>query len=75
MEHIRLRVGFENYFVVNALGKRGGLALLWNDDLNLVIFSYFSSHITSFIWDINSGAMWSLTGFYDQPETCKRFES
>lgn len=45
------------------------------DDLNLDIFNYSISHITSIIQDTNSGDVWSLTGFYGQPETCKRVES
>lgn len=75
MDHVRHRVGFENCFVVNTFGKKGGLALLWRSDLNLEIFTYSSSHITYIIRDINSRAVWFLTNFYGHLETSKRVES
>jgi exonuclease III len=31
MEKIKVRLGFQNCFVVDSVGRSGGLALLWND--------------------------------------------
>lgn len=46
--------------------KKCGLALLWQEDINLEILNYSNSHITSKIRDFD---------FYGQPDTCKRLES
>jgi hypothetical protein len=45
MERIRYSLGFNNLFVVNSVGKSGGLALLWNEDAGLEIQNYSRRHI------------------------------
>lgn len=75
LKDIRRRVGFSSCFVVSLVGKKGGLALLWNGDINLEILNYSSSQITSIIRDTDLAWEWSLTGFYGLPETHRRFES
>jgi hypothetical protein len=40
MERIRYSLGFNNLFVVDSVGKSGGLALLWNEDAGLEIQNY-----------------------------------
>jgi hypothetical protein len=40
MEKIRCILGFEGLFVVNPVGRSGGLALLWKENYFLEIFNY-----------------------------------
>lgn len=75
MEDIKIRVGFSSCSAVGSVGKKCGLTLLWNDDINLENLNYSSSHVTSIIKDTISGWEWSLTGFYGLPETNRRSES
>jgi hypothetical protein len=37
MEWLRVKLGFNGLFVVDSIGKSGGLALLWIDDIGLEI--------------------------------------
>jgi hypothetical protein len=37
MEIIRIKLGFHNMFVVDCVGKNGGLALLWESDYDIEI--------------------------------------
>jgi hypothetical protein len=37
VEAIRIKFGFDNVFVVDCKGKSGGLALLWNLDVQVAI--------------------------------------
>jgi exonuclease III len=40
MERVRVRIGFEGLFVVEPIGKSGGLAMLWRDSNTLEIQNY-----------------------------------
>lgn len=40
MSILRFKMGFDNLFVVDCMGCSGGLALLWNEDVNLEIQNY-----------------------------------
>jgi hypothetical protein len=40
MESIRVKLGFSGLFVVEPLGRSGGLALLWQDVQNMEIQNY-----------------------------------
>jgi hypothetical protein len=37
MEKIRLCIGFENVLVINSVGRREGLALLWSSEVEVDI--------------------------------------
>jgi exonuclease III len=47
MEQIRVRIGFEGLFVVDLIGKSGGLALLWRESNTLEIQNYSRWHINA----------------------------
>jgi exonuclease III len=49
MELIRIKMGFSNLFVVDSVGRSGGLALLWDDDTELEIQNYSRRHINAFL--------------------------
>lgn len=48
-------------------GSRGGLAMLWKDEINLHIQTYSPHHIDAIIL-IGTRAPWRITGFYGYPE-------
>ncbi|XP_059431636.1 uncharacterized protein LOC132165159 [Corylus avellana] len=75
MEVIRYKLGFSNLFVVDCVGKSGGLALLWGDDVVVDIQNYSQRHINGIIQSPNSNVQWKLTGFYGHPEVTKRHEA
>lgn len=49
MEFLYVRWRFDSCLSVDYIGKSGGLALLWLNNLNLQIESYSSNHIDSTI--------------------------
>ncbi|KAF5471486.1 hypothetical protein F2P56_008274 [Juglans regia] len=73
-DSLRRRLQCEGCFVVEAVGKGGGLVLLWNSDVRAEIVNYSQSHIN--VWIEEEGEKkWLLTCFYGQPDTNKRKES
>ena len=67
MDWLRSRWDFENCFAVDSVGKGGGLALLWMNEVFVEILSYSNSHIDARIGNINMGNAWRFTGFYGSP--------
>jgi hypothetical protein len=49
MEKIRCKLGFEGLFVVNPVGRCGGLTLLWKEIFFLEIFNFSRHHINAII--------------------------
>jgi hypothetical protein len=47
MELVRIKTGFKNLFVVESLGRSGGLALLWNDEVTVDIQNYSRRHVNA----------------------------
>ena len=74
MEWIRIKLGFEGSFVVNSIGRSGGLALMWKEDCNLVIQNYSRRHIKALVKSPEEGIEWKLTGFYGNLEVARRHE-
>ncbi|XP_042942727.1 uncharacterized protein LOC122276878 [Carya illinoinensis] len=72
VEMVRNRLGFVNSFVVNSLGRSGGLAMIWNENLNASLFSYSRHHISLMIKSEEEGREWHLTGFYGDPALERR---
>ncbi|OMO50714.1 Endonuclease/exonuclease/phosphatase [Corchorus capsularis] len=68
MDWIRYRLGYDNCFTVECVGRAGDLALLWSNDISIHILSYSNSHIDAAI-DNNSLNPWRFTGFYGSPQT------
>ena len=75
MEKLRCKMGFRNLFAVDCVDRCEGLAMLWNEDINLEIQNYSRCHINATIKGTNGGSMWSLTGFYGHLNTEKRHEA
>lgn len=54
MEKLRYELGYPNYLVVDCTGRSGGLVLLWNSDVQLMIHNYSNNHIHTTIMDNNA---------------------
>ncbi|XP_042939332.1 uncharacterized protein LOC122274351 [Carya illinoinensis] len=72
MEKIRNKLGFDQSFVVDSIGKSGGLALLWKNEVKAQLTSYSRSHIAVTITPEYGGQPWLLSGFYGNPSAEKR---
>jgi hypothetical protein len=75
METIRVKLGFDGLFVVNPVGRSGGLALLWRDGDDLRIQNFTRRHINAEVRIAESDRWWHLTCFYGHPIPSKRHES
>jgi hypothetical protein len=75
MESVRVRLGFDELFTVEPIGRSGGLALLWKESAELEIQNFSKSHINATVKASDGYEEWKLTGFYDNPDHTKRKES
>jgi hypothetical protein len=74
MERVRIQLGFENMFVVDSVGKSGGLALFWMIEAGVEIQNYSRRHINAKVCSSPNNPTWKLTGFYGHPDPSKRNE-
>lgn len=75
MERIWSRLGFPNMLVVDCMGKSGGLALLWKENINVGIQNYSCRYINAKVFINSALGWWKLTGFYCQPKASKQREA
>ncbi|GAV75075.1 hypothetical protein CFOL_v3_18554, partial [Cephalotus follicularis] len=75
MEAIRKKTCFKNCLGVDADRRRDNLALLWDNESELIIKSYSSSHIDTEVALKGREGIWRLTGICAQPETHLRHET
>lgn len=64
------RLGFSGSFMVDCIGRSGGLALLWKESVDVILKSYSIGHIDCVIKD--SGNEWRFTGIYGHPQSSLR---
>jgi exonuclease III len=75
MEILRVKFGYEGLFVVEPVGRSGGLALFWRVAEELEIQNYSRRHINDIVKLPDEESPWKLTGFYGHPDPSKRWES
>jgi exonuclease III len=75
IDKIRRRLHFSFAFPMPSRGRKGGLAILWRDMVDLEIKNYSHSHIDAIVQDPTEKIMWCLTGFYGSPKRCNQPES
>ena len=63
MRRIHADLPYRCMLIVPSEQRRGGLALLWKEDVDLHIQTYSPNHIDAFILN-GSDPLWRLTGFY-----------
>jgi hypothetical protein len=71
IKFLRAKLKFDNMFMVESVGRSGGLAMLWSNDLLLSIQNFSRRHINGTIIRKSNGDEWKLTGFYGQPDATK----
>ncbi|BFG37836.1 hypothetical protein CerSpe_241100 [Prunus speciosa] len=75
MNKLKMRFGFSHVLAVSSMGQSGGLALLWNIDIELFIKSFSDHFIDAEVGSIGVAGRWRLTGFYSFPATTDRDKS
>jgi hypothetical protein len=72
VSNLRFRLGLNKSFIVDGVGKGGGIALFWDDSIKIDILSYSLYHIDTKIWceDLKKG--WSGTFMYGEPRVKDR---
>jgi hypothetical protein len=64
LEVIRCKLGYLGLFMVDCIGRSGGLALLWDSETVVEIQNFSQHHINPMIKDPMNVAPWKLSGFY-----------
>jgi hypothetical protein len=72
VELVRIKLGFDNLFVVDCVGRSGGLALFWKLETPVQIQNYSRRHINAVINSGSVGEEWKFTGFYGHPDVIHR---
>lgn len=72
MERIRVRLKYENRFMVNAIGRSGGLDLLWNRRVNVEVVGYSNHYIDTMVLPNENALKWRFTRYYDSLERHQR---
>jgi hypothetical protein len=75
MERVRIKLGFPSMFVVESVGRSGGLALFWSSEVVMEIINFSRRHIYAKVLTAGRGLLWKLTSFYGHPEASKRHEA
>lgn len=68
MKEKRKKLKFQNCFAVSREGLGGGLAMLWNPDINVEIKSYSKHHVDVVVHS-EKGSYWRCIGIYGHPES------
>ncbi|XVF40027.1 hypothetical protein PTKIN_Ptkin01aG0079500 [Pterospermum kingtungense] len=58
MEWLRVRWGFDSCLTVESVGRAGGVALLWNDEVDVRIMSYSLHHIDARVESPKNRKVW-----------------
>jgi exonuclease III len=74
-EGIRIKLGFDGLFVMDQVGRSGGLALSWMESEGLEIQNFTRRHINAVIKFPGRNTPWKLTCFYGHPDSSKGQES
>ncbi|KAL0408316.1 UNVERIFIED_CONTAM: hypothetical protein Sradi_1766000 [Sesamum radiatum] len=57
---------------VDAIGKSGGLALLWHKQVHVDLLSFSKGHIDARVKLTDEESYWRFTGFYGAPDASQR---
>jgi hypothetical protein len=68
MEVLRIRMEFEGTFIVDVIGRSGGLVLFWKERNVVEIQNYTRMHISAVVHPLDNSKSWRLTGFYGNPD-------
>jgi len=68
MKAMLVQLGDNHGTFMDARGRSGGLLLLWDKNLALIVLSYSSNHIDTTSQWYNQDPLWRFTGVYNWPE-------
>lgn len=74
IEEFRIKFGFAQGFSVDRVGRSGGLAVFWRNNVDCSITGYSQNHI-DLVFNENNVACWRLTLYYGFPERARRKEA
>ncbi|XP_074360471.1 uncharacterized protein LOC141700659 [Apium graveolens] len=74
IKHLCSKLGFDNYWAVDCVGRSGGVAMLWKNNVKCNVVGFGSNYIDAQVMNAND-VLWRLTGFYGFPERTRRRES
>jgi hypothetical protein len=72
VNNLMFRLCFSNCFVVDGVGKGGGLALYWDESIKLDIVSYGLHHIDTAVWSMEMNMEWRASFVYGEPRVQDR---
>ncbi|KAL6222735.1 hypothetical protein ACLB2K_006126 [Fragaria x ananassa] len=76
MNNLRLKLGNRNCEVVYSDGQSGGVALFWEDGMDVRFLLKSNFHVDVEVYAVDgSGMRWRLTGFYGHPAAVERWRS
>lgn len=75
MEGFKRKLGFKYGIFVDRIGLAGGLALLWREDIDVILQSFSSNHIDVHVDNSSVLPLWRFTGFYGEPNASHRTNS
>ncbi|XP_019166531.1 PREDICTED: uncharacterized protein LOC109162266 [Ipomoea nil] len=75
LERVRVKLKYDNCFVVDSSGRGGGLALLWSAGVDVEVRGYSNHYIDTIVTSGGDDSRWRFTGFYGSPERGQRRES
>ncbi|XP_074342276.1 uncharacterized protein LOC141679766 [Apium graveolens] len=74
LEYVQNKLGYEGLFVVDPVGRSGGIALLWKEKEQVDILGFSQHHIDARVKGDNT-IEWRLTGVYGEPDRLQRHKT
>ncbi|XP_074356304.1 uncharacterized protein LOC141696006 [Apium graveolens] len=73
IKHLCGKMGFDNHWTVECVGRSGGIALFWKSNVKCIVCNQGINFIDVQITNVNE-VKWRLTGFYGFPERARKRE-
>ena len=70
LESIKVKLGFDGLFVVDRVGRSGGLALMWKASSKVNLLSFARNFIDVEV-EVAGLGKWRMTGYYGYPESSR----
>lgn len=74
LKWIKIKLGYAGLFVVEIVGRSGGLAFFWKTNYRVNLLK-FGRNFIDLVVENTVGGKWGLTGFYGFPESNRQRES
>ncbi|XP_074373815.1 uncharacterized protein LOC141714180 [Apium graveolens] len=71
MKWVQLKIGYQGMFVVDSIGRSGGLTLFWKENDQVELLGFSQNHIDVKV-KMENGEAWRLTGLYGEPNRTLR---